>query len=439
MTSAASHHRRIARAAFVVAVFVVLGRLGMVLREMAISWKYGASGIVDAYQVAFTLTTWVPMAIGSVLTIVLVPVLVRTLGGDASTRQRFIDEIAGNGLVIAVVLLLLTWIAAPPLAAAMTAPLPEQTQRLAADMVRWMAPASALMVLVALLACRTMARERHANSVLEGLPGLVIAVAVVAWPGAATGTDLLAGLLLGTAIQFVWLAALVARDPDRLGRPRVGLSASPWSVVVQATGVTLVGQVLMTLITPLEQVAAAQLGEGAVATLGYANRILTLIASLGALVISRALLPVLSSIAQADPQRARSVAVKWSSAMLAAGACVVAVGWFLAPPVVALLFERGAFGLTDTLAVADALRWGLMQFPFYFGGIVLVQLLVVLNRYGLIALIGAANLLVKVIAMYLFSKVLGVAGIAAASAPMYLFSFAVMWVILLSLRTKRLG
>lgn len=405
----------------------------MLLREMAISWKYGASGIVDAYQVAFTLTTWVPMAIASVLTIVLVPALVRTLNGDAATRQRFIDEIAGNGLLVAAALLLLTWIVAPPLASAMTAALPKQTQHLAVDMTRWMAPVSALMVLLALLACRTMARERHTNSVLEGLPGLVMAVSVVAWPGAATGTDLLAGLLLGTAIQFIWLAALVARDPDRLGRPRVGLAGSPWSLVVQATGVTLVGQVLMTLITPLEQVVAAQLGAGAVATLGYANRILTLIASLGALVISRALLPVLSSIAQSDPHLARSVAVRWSSAMLAAGACVVAVGWFLAPPVVALLFERGAFGPTDTLAVADALRWGLVQFPFYFGGVVFVQLIVVANRYRLLAAIGALNLVVKLVAMAVLVPELQIAGITLSSAAMYAFSWG-----LLALSVRRL-
>jgi peptidoglycan biosynthesis protein MviN/MurJ (putative lipid II flippase) len=405
----------------------------MVLREMAVSWKYGVSGIVDAYQVALTLTTWVPMAIGSVLTIVLVPALVRTLGGDAPTRQRFIEEIAGNGLLVAAALLLLTWIAAPPLAAATTAALPEPTQRLAADMARWMAPASALMVLAALLACRTMARERHANSLLEGLPGLAIAVAVVAWPGAATGTDLLAGFLLGTAIQFVWLAALLARDPDRLGRPRVGLAASPWSLVVQATGVTLVGQVLMTLIAPLEQVAAAQLGAGAVATLGYANRILTLIASLGALVISRALLPVLSSIAQSDPQLARSVAIRWSSAMLAAGACVAAVGWFLAPPVVALLFERGAFGRTETLAVADALRWGLLQFPFYFAGVVLVQSVVAASRYRLLAAIGALNLVVKLVAMAVLVPELEIAGITLSSAAMYAFSWG-----LLALSVRRL-
>src|SRR3546814_4132080 len=53
--------------------------------------------------------------------------------------------------------------------------------------------------------------------------------------------------------------------------------------------------------------------------------------------------------------------------MVLAGAVVTAVGWLLAPWGVALLFERGAFTADDTVVVAQVLRWGLLQMPFYFG------------------------------------------------------------------------
>src|SRR3546814_4343245 len=53
--------------------------------------------------------------------------------------------------------------------------------------------------------------------------------------------------------------------------------------------------------------------------------------------------------------------------MMGAGAAAVAIAWALAPWGVALLFERGAFTADNTQAVAQVLRWGLLQLPFYFG------------------------------------------------------------------------
>src|SRR3546814_9383235 len=83
--------------------------------------------------------------------------------------------------------------------------------------------------------------------------------------------------------------------------------------------------------------------------------------------------------------------------MMGAGAAAVAIAWALAPWGVALLFERGAFTADNTQAVAQVLRWGLLQLPFYFGVLILVQLLASQNRYRVMALIAVANFLLKVV------------------------------------------
>ena len=109
--------------------------------------------------------------------------------------------------------------------------------------------------------------------------------------------------------------------------------------------------------------------------------------------------------------------------MLLAGAVVTVVGWWLAPWMVSLLFERGAFTADDTLRVAEVMRWGLLQMPFYFGVLVLVQLLASQNRYRIMAGIAVANFMLKAVMNQVLAPTMGVNGIMLATSLMYALSF----------------
>ena len=117
------------------------------------------------------------------------------------------------------------------------------------------------------------------------------------------------------------------------------------------------------------------------------------------------------------------MALKWSVLMLAAGFAAALAAWVLTPIGVALLFERGAFTAADTEIVASVLRWGLLQVPFYFGVLVLVQLLASQQRYSLIALIAVFNFTLKAVLNFVLAPRLGLQGIMLATACMYALSY----------------
>jgi peptidoglycan biosynthesis protein MviN/MurJ (putative lipid II flippase) len=117
------------------------------------------------------------------------------------------------------------------------------------------------------------------------------------------------------------------------------------------------------------------------------------------------------------------MALKWSVVMVLAGSAVTLVGWLLAPWGVALLFERGAFTAENTQTVAHVLRWGLLQMPFYFGVLILVQLLASQNRYRIMAAIAVANFALKAVMNLVLAPVMGPAGIMLATSLMYVLSY----------------
>src|SRR5690606_15516477 len=214
---------------------------------------------------------------------------------------------------------------------------------------------------------RLRAHERHVNTLLDSMPALVILIWVLASPSGGLW-PLLWGTLVGDALQAILLAALAARADGHPGGALLGRQAPQWSTLAAAAGIMLVGQLAMSLVGPIDQYTAARLGDNANAVLGYATRLLSLVLGIGAASVGRAALPVLADIqGRGDPVHARRTALRWSAGMLAAGALVVLAGWWLAPWGVGLLFERGAFTAHDTQVVAEVLRWGLLQLPFYFG------------------------------------------------------------------------
>jgi peptidoglycan biosynthesis protein MviN/MurJ (putative lipid II flippase) len=393
---------------------------------MAVAYRYGVSDAVYAYQFTMTMATWLPVTIVGVLSVVLIPVLVRLRRADVAERNLFIRELQGWVGAAGIALALLTWFAWPQVVGVLGQGLSARVGDMTGQLLVAFAPVSALLLVAGISAARLRAQERHVNTLLDSVP----AVATLAWVMLAASADgvgpLLWGTLVGYAIQTVWLAWLAARaDGGFWGAPRLTLQSPHWPELLGAAGVMLIGQVAMSFVGPLDQYAAANLGANANATLGYASRLLSLVLGIGAVSVGRAALPVLADVqARGDTARARGMALKWSVLMVAAGAVAVAVGWILAPWGVSVLFQRGAFTAENTQAVAHVFRWGLLQLPFYFGVLILVQLLASQNRYRVMAAIAVANFALKAVLNTVLAPRMGAAGIMLATSLMYLLSFA---------------
>lgn len=417
-------HARIAKGALRVAFFLLIGKFAGALKEMAVAGRYGVSDVTDAYQFTMTMSSWLPVTIVGVLSVVLVPVLVQLRYQDEDVQHKFLSQLHGWVIFAGLVLSALTWFVWPWVLQYLAPEFSDQAIAASRELIIAFAPGVLLTLLAGLSTARLRAREKHINTLLDSLPALAILAAIFVLQGDQSAIPLLAGTLCGMLLQTVILYMLAERSSEHQVIPSLTVSSPYWKSMITAAGIMLLGQVASSFVGPLDQMAAARLGDNANATMGYALRLLSLIIGLGAASVGRAALPVLADVqAQGNVRRARNMALKWSVLMFVGGLVVVGVLWVLSPFIVRILFERGAFTADDTRQVAEVLRYGLLQLPGYFGVLVIVQLMASQNRYVLMTAIALANFALKALLNWWLAPKMGLQGIMIATAMMYTLSF----------------
>jgi peptidoglycan biosynthesis protein MviN/MurJ (putative lipid II flippase) len=416
-----------------VSLFVFVGKFAGAFKEMAIAYRYGISPMVDAYQFTYAMMMWLPSVLVAVLSVILIPALVG-LRDDLAGRRLFVKELGGTALITGAVLsvgLAAAWSFLAPVLGRGMAP---ETLVLSRHFAWGLAPSGLCTVLICVYAARLQARERHINTLLECVPAATLLIWLLCTDTVQSTTPLVWGTSLGFILQAILLARLARCADGVTASPSFSLRAPQWSVLYKATGVFMAGQIVMSLVTPLDQYTAAQLGGGTIASLGYANRLLMLATSLGALAIGRATLPVFSDILRRG-ESATPTALKWAIVMFVVGLLAAIAGALLSECGTRLVFQHGAFSASDTARVAHLLRWGLTQLPFYFSVLVLVQLLAAQGRYGAMSLIAVGNFLVKLLGNMVLVKLVGEAGIMLANTLMQ-FTSLVCYSILIRKVTK---
>jgi putative peptidoglycan lipid II flippase len=413
-----TEHKQIARGMLVVSTFVLLAKLIAMFKEATIAWRFGISEAVDAYLLVFNLTQYPVVVWAGPIAAVLVPYVARLRTESQQHLSQFRSELLGGTILLAVALGLVCQLLLPSLLrqpwVGLTAGQARFTPQMSAPLVGAMCAG----FLICLWSAWTMSGNHHLNTLLEAMPALLILVSVLLVGDPAS---LAWGTLIGFVLQAVLLGWSLARHKE-IDLPLFRFTSPYWRAFLSTLVVMLLGQILINGVGLIDQLVAARLGPGALSTLGYANRLLSVLLSLSATVIARAMLPVLSHAHAQSRDGLKRVANQWAVLMGSVGLVISIAGALLAPAVVQLLFERGQFTIEDTAQVTHVVRFALIQIPFYLLSIVFVHALLSRGWQSAVALIGGIGLIVKVGLSLIFVPALGLGGLMLATSGVYAVS-----------------
>jgi putative peptidoglycan lipid II flippase len=404
--------------------FILFAKAIGAAKEIVVAAIYGTTAPVNAYLLVFKLydlpiTVW-----AGALGVTFVPMFFG-LRDVSDEFARFRRELSGAVIVGGTALGLVAAVVTPVLLGLQSFDVSEDVKEMAIEMARPMALMIPLGGVMAVVFNRLVAGERHIASLLDGAPALVLLATLVLMPSGGS-----APLIWGTVGGYAVAAALLIWAQARLEPfhfPIFRFRSSLWRHFARSSVVVVAAGFVLGVTGVIDQFMVAHLDPAAIATLGYATRILALIIGIGATAITRAILPILSDAETESGAHAWRVASKWSAAFMVLGALAAIVGWFLAPFVVQLMFERGAFTAADTAAVAEVLRYGLLQLPFCFSSVIMAQLWAARGRYGVFLTVNTVGLIVKLAANAVLIERFGINGAMIATALMYASCLLVLW------------
>jgi putative peptidoglycan lipid II flippase len=434
--------RRIASAAGVIGSATLLSRLLGFIRDLIIAKVFGAGTASDAFFAAFRLPNMLRELLGEgALSAAFIPVFSESVvkRGREAARRLFRSVLT----IVAVVLVVIAaaGVLLAPLLIHLIAPgfqaIPSKTG-LAILLARVMFPYIVFVGLAALLMAVLNAEGHFGTPALSPTMLNLAMIGCALYLAPATDPPILAlavGVLLGGLGQVLIQVPAASRlgmglrggvdvrDPDVR---RIARLMAPG---VAGLGITQVNVFVGTFL-------ASFLGEGSISVLYYAFRLIQLPIGLFGVAIATAAFPVMARQATGRSlgELAATVGNSVRLALFVTLPCMVGLLVFRVQ-IVQLLFERGAFDRTLTLATADAVLFYALGLGAYVTNRIVTPAFYSLQDTVTPVRVGAVAVLVNIGASLAFMGPLGASGLALATA---MSSFANLGLLLFLFR-RRLG
>ena len=425
-----SINRQIFTATIIVGLLTGLGKFASVGKELAVAWKFGTGDELDAFVMALVIPSFVTNVIANPIKFALIPVYVRV-------KEQEGQSVAQNlllGVMIRAIALLAvtTFVVAttsvfylPLLASGFSTEKLELTNRL----LWFISPSILLFGIINIWGGILNAGEKFALAAVSPIATpLVTVIMLLALPNWGIYT-LVGGLILGSLVEMIIVGIGLFRQGIylRFQWPKydenIGLVKKQYFPVI--TGAFLMSSTML-----VDQSMAAMLSPGSIAALGYANRVIALPLSLITLALGTAVVPYFSKvIAQKDWHKINRT-FKYYLKLIFISTIPLTIFFILASKlIVQLLFERGSFTAEDTQLVSQIQIYYALQIPFYVAAIFVVRLINSLGINHFLAWGSAVNLIVNIVANYVFVQWMGVKGIALSTSCVYLISFVLLYVL----------
>ena len=405
-----SRMRTILTSAAKFSVLSLLPKILVVAKDAAIAFYFGTGEALDLYLMAFVL---IGLPASSIV-IALHSALVPAIGGKDSATAA---SLLGSTLKLAVSLLSLAipiWLLLLPYLLKMLYPTAgEATMPGLLQACYWLIPYYFLSGINVLLDGGLQARKVFwPNAVLSAFFPIAI-MASISLMQQADIRGLLIGTVAGSLLQSIALYILLIRRNAIIWR---GTDESTLRLIFITALPLMIGAIASSFAPLIEQMIAFNLGPGSVSVLSYGNKVPNAINTLLVTAIGIVLLPHFADMVKAKQwQESRALHLRLSGILFVLGAIAALIGIVFAEDIVRLLFQRGAFSVTDSQKAAEVMRIYLLQLPFLLTAMLSSRALAAMGKTTTLAATAFLQLLLASGLAFLFSPQHGVEGVAMAT------------------------
>jgi putative peptidoglycan lipid II flippase len=357
--------RGIAGAAGIIALGNVVSRVLGLVRVTVIADLFGATGLVSAYQIAATVPTMIyDLLIGGMLSSALVPVFSEyAAAGTKEELWRIVSVVFSLTAVALGLFVVVLELLAPQVAWLLGGGFGAELQTVATASIRIVVPAVLLLGLSGVVTGLLYTLKRFTYPAFGAAVfnlGIIVGALLLNRPLGIY--SLVIGTLLGAGLQLIMqLPGLrgtrlsFSLDLSHPGLRRIALLYTP----------IVLGLIISQIQVAIDRNLASRTGEQSIAWMQNATHLIQFPHGLVAVAISLAVLPSLSQLSATADWAGYRRTLAMGLRMVVVLISPATVGLFImAKPIIALIFEHGAFTAYDTAWTAFALRCYLLGLVF---------------------------------------------------------------------------
>ncbi len=429
-----STNRRIFGAMVTVGGFTTLVKLAAAAKDMVIAYRFGTSDELDAFLIAFVVPAFAVNLIGGSLNAALIPtyIQVREREGQVAA-QRLLSNIMVMSIGFLVVLSAILAFTASYILPLVASGFSAEKMALAQILYYGLLSILVLSGVATTWGAVLNAEKRFALTAVAPVATSLITIPVVIVMGTLWGSYVLViGMVGGALIEMCLVGWGLTQAGISLVPRWCGISPAVKEVLRQYAPMVSAA-FLMSGTSVVSQSMAATLGAGSVSALAYGSKVTNLLLGIGVLAVSTAVLPHFSRmVTAADWAGLRHTLLTYTYWLLLGTIPVTVALIYYSEPVVAFVFQRGAFTEADSHLAGQVQVMLLLHVPVYAVGMMFVRLISALNANYLMLWSNVINLVIFVVLTYALMPQLGVVGIALATSIMYFAS--VSFLVVTSLR-----
>lgn len=409
-------------------IFTLLAKVLGFVRELLLSYFFGATGMSDAYLISQTIPGTIFQFVGTGLTTCFIPVYYRILREhDRDECDTFTNKVLTMVLSFSTVVMALVWLFTPVIVKIFAAGFTGNTLEMAIVFTRIGICSLYFSSVIYVYSSYLQANNVFSITAAAAIPNsLVIIVSIVL--GACWNILALSiGSTLATAVQMAFLWVPVHKFNFRL-RLNFHWKDSYLQYFFSLMGPVILGVSVNEINTLLDRTIASQVAIGGISALTYANSLVMLVQGGFAQPVATVFYPRLTKSITEGNHKAAQTDFHAALQVLLVFLLPVTIGFMiLSNDITMAFFGRGAFDQNASVLTSTALS-------FYAIGIVFVGVRELLARYYYaygntkIPMLNAAiGMVVNITLNLTLSRVIGIGGLALATSVAAIVTVILMW------------
>ena len=424
--------RYMVRAAGIVLVMNLLSRVLGFVRDAVIANEFGATGVTDAFMVAYTIPYFLQAILGMAIVMIIVPLLAEySVQGRQDEVWKASSAVFNWTLLFLAAVSVVGILASGPLVRLMAPGFSSEMAALARELTQIMFPSIVFMALGMLVT--GILNAHHIFGIPAFSPAgnnIVVIIAVLLFGSRFGIHGLAAGTLVGF-IVFLLMQLPALRNLDVRYVPTLDYRHPAVRKTAAGVGPIVFGVGVNQIYLAFNRVFASMVVVGSIAAIDFAYRLVSLPLGIFAAAVSTAVFPSMSEQAAAgDRDGLRHTLVRGLN-IVTFITIPSAVGLMLLNiPLVELLFERGAFDTRATAMTGAALFYFSIGMLGWGADMVLTRAYYAVNDIRTPVMTGVISVAVNILFSFLLLPTMGHAGLALANSLAVTSNFILLFLLL---------